>query len=177
FDPESPKSNLVPEAENRVKTLKLVHNTLKFSLKNAQNSYKKFADNTRILGPHNKPLTLIVLDSDIVLNFGNNIDCNIIKHSLELHSLASNAKINCDKTITVKLGCPSFPLNFPLSLNSTNYKYLGIEFNTKGLAIKETQNYLKEKIINSITYIKSRNISIIGKTLIAKFSYFVQTLI
>ncbi|KAJ2261830.1 hypothetical protein GGI01_001992, partial [Coemansia sp. RSA 376] len=86
---------------------------------------------------------------------------------MDLHSRASNARLNDDKTEMLRIGSPTFELPCTPMLPHATLRYLGIHFSESGLASKYMEGVLVSKIQSTITGWRQRKLSLYGRVLLA----------
>ncbi|OMH78689.1 Transposon TX1 uncharacterized [Zancudomyces culisetae] len=76
----------------------------------------------------------IAYADDIAIGIKDSDDINIVMKWLDIHCKASNARVNIEKSIAIKVGNPQeISTKFPLVADNENFNYLGIWFNLKVL--------------------------------------------
>ncbi|OMJ07819.1 hypothetical protein AYI69_g11308 [Smittium culicis] len=93
----------------------------------------------------NKMCTLSYAE-DIIIGVSNDEDVRKLVEILKKHSKASNARLNEEKTVCVKIGNSQTKVPFNLLPQNHCFEYLGVIFNSLG--IDNVKN--EEKILSSI---------------------------
>ncbi|CAG8603138.1 13128_t:CDS:2, partial [Ambispora leptoticha] len=116
----------------------------------------------------------IAYADDLTVGIGSSTDWKILLSLLQKYEMATNSKINREKSILVPItdtAQSTSLLNqnlFKVANNETPLRILGYEVNNKGTARKHLWEDLTQNIKNRIEKIAARNLSFKGKILLAK---------
>ncbi|OMJ09001.1 Transposon TX1 uncharacterized [Smittium culicis] len=104
-------------------------------------------DKTKGIPVDNNNFKYLAYADDLLIGIGDKGDEKAVEDILETYSLASNAKINKEKTMYIKIGEPKDSWLTNKSLGPTDtFNYLGIVFTESGVSFSDNQTKLEESI-------------------------------
>ncbi|KAJ2743372.1 hypothetical protein GGI19_006708, partial [Coemansia pectinata] len=113
-------------------------------------------------------LRAIAFANDIALALSSEDDVTAFRNAVELHSLASNAKLSDDKTEMLRIGNTTLVLSgIPILPERAVIGYLEIYSSEDGIAIGHIKGQLIEKIQAQIQRWHGRQLSLYGRVLLA----------
>lgn len=104
---------------------------------------------------------------DTVVCIGSQNDRLELQSILKSYQLASNSKVNIDKTVVVKINNPRFQYSSPPISSSTIFRHLGVLMTSKGLNVAACENLLISSITSQVSRWSYRNISLSGRCIAA----------
>ena len=111
-------------------------------------------------------LRTLAFADDVAIGVGDEKDADNLRKAIELHEWASNARVNEEKTATIKIGNPQFTLPWNPILPGEVTKYLGIPFTTTGIEPETLLGNIREDIANAVHAWRHRKLSLQGRTLL-----------
>ena len=115
----------------------------------------------------NSYIKTVAFADDTVVTIGSATDLLAFKSAINLYQQASNAKLNNNKTLAVKVGNPLFPISYNLIETNTPFRHLGVLFSTSGAYFGANESHLLSSIQNVTTLWCHRQISLTGRCVAA----------
>lgn len=107
-------------------------------------------------------IKLFAGDAFVVIRLG--ADTSSFEAVLCMYQEASNFHVNISKTFTLTTGFPLFPPpnSMNLKYHTNPFRHLGIQFNGKGILIKQTKETFSDKLIKRLAVWVSRKLPLAG---------------
>lgn len=104
---------------------------------------------------------------DTVVCIGSLQDKSNLITLLKKYQLASNSKVNVDKTVVVKINNPGFQYSLPAIPKTKIFRHLGVLMTSEGISTKACENFLTHNISSQVALWSHMRISLSGRCIAA----------